>query len=297
MEFSRAVLRSVAAEVAEGLPELCGPIVGVIAAREAPYGARGVVVVEDLRGTVRANLTGMLDVLSGVGTIGERELSVPRSTGRRRAKQGVPLEAVLRAYSLAGQSLMSALLARAQRRSAAELAAFLEVATAALEVVDRYSQAVVESYRQAESRRRDAQRQQVMFDALLDGRGADPAVVAEAASLLGLPASGPYVMLVGTLDPAADQTLTAARDACAAYGFTATPRASPHRTRPRPASRPAAAPRGQRTRPRPAPPAASRSAAPPVRSARCRRNRAGPPPHSGSARRTPSRPARTAAPQ
>src|SRR5215468_4793535 len=221
--LSRTTLRSVAAEVTEGLSELCERIVGVIVAREAPYGPRGIVVIGDLRGTVRANLTGMLAVLAGTGTVGDGELSVPRSTGRRRAQQGVPLEAVLRAYSLAGQSLMSALLARAQQRSPDELAAFLEVATAALDVVDRYSQAVVDSYRQteAESQRHTAQRQQAMFDALLDGRGADPAVQAEAAALLGLPPVGPYVVLVGTFDLAADQTFTVARDACAVYGMTA----------------------------------------------------------------------------
>jgi hypothetical protein len=191
--LSRATLRSVAAEVTEGLNELCDLIVGVIVAREAPYGPRGIVVIGDLRGTVRANLTGMLAVLAGTGTVGDGELSVPRSTGRRRAQQAVPLEAVLRAYSLAGQSLMSALLARAQQRSPEELAAFLEVATTALDVVDRYSQAVVDSYRQteAESQRHTAQRQQAMFDALLEGRGADPAVQAEAAALLGLPPVGP----------------------------------------------------------------------------------------------------------
>ena len=111
--LARATLRSVAGEVAEGLTELCERIVGVIVALEAPYGPRGIVVIGDLRGTVRANLTGMLAVLAGTGSVGDGELSVPRSTGRRRAQQAVPLEAVLRAYSLAGQSLMGALLARA----------------------------------------------------------------------------------------------------------------------------------------------------------------------------------------
>src|SRR5262249_51544195 len=219
---SGAVLRSVAAEVAEDLSDLADRVVGVVSSREVPYGARGTVLTSDLRASVLANLGGILDVLSGLRPIGNSELSVPRSTGRRRAQQGGPLETVLRAYSLAGQSLVSALLARAQQRSAAELAAFLDVATVALDVVDRYAQAVVESYRQAEaeSQRRDAQRQQAMFDALLDGRG-DPAVVTEAALLLGLPAPGPYVVGARPLDLAADHTLNVARDACAVYGFTA----------------------------------------------------------------------------
>src|SRR5262249_15676434 len=203
--------------------DLSDRVVGVVSGREAPYGARGIVLTTDLRASVLANLGGILDVLSGLRPIGNSELSVPRSTGRRRAQQGGPLETVLRAYSLAGRSLVSALLARAQQRSPAELAAFLDVATVALDVVDRYAQAVVESFRQAEaeSQRRDAQRQQASFDALLDGRGADPGVAAGAAAVLGLPTSGPYVVVASTFDLAAEYTLSVARDACAVYGFTA----------------------------------------------------------------------------
>src|SRR5262249_31564338 len=173
--------------------DLSDRVVGVVSGREAPYGARGIVLTTDLRASVLANLGGILDVLSGLRPIGNSELSVPRSTGRRRAQQGGPLETVLRAYSLAGRSLVSALRARAQQRSPAELAAFLDVATVALDVVDRYAQAVVESFRQAEaeSQRRDAQRQQASFDALLDGRG-DPAGGTEAGLLLRPPAPGPY---------------------------------------------------------------------------------------------------------
>src|SRR5215475_12084439 len=220
--LSNTALRSVAAEVADGLPELVEHVVELIMEREEPYGARGAVLTGDLRRGVRTNLGAMLEVLSGSRTIGDVELSVPRSTGRRRARQGVPLETVLRAYRLAGQALMNALLSTAGRRSPEEMAAFLDVATLPLEVVDRYSQAVVEGYRQAESesRRRDAQRQQVMFEALLDGRGADPAVIAEAASLLGLPASGPFVVMICTVDLDM-HTLSVARDTCAVYGFTA----------------------------------------------------------------------------
>jgi PucR C-terminal helix-turn-helix domain/GGDEF-like domain len=221
--LSDATLRLVVAEVAADLPELVEHVVQVIIEREAPYAARGAVLTEELRRSVQANLSGILQVLSEGRAIGDVELSVARSTGRRRAQQGVPLEAVLRGYRLGGQSLMGALLIRAGRRSAAELSAFLDVSTVALEVVDRYAQAVVEGYRQseAESRRRDAQRRQVVFDALLDGRGSDAAVVADAASLLALPMSGPYVVVVSTFDLAVDHTLSVARDACAAYGFTA----------------------------------------------------------------------------
>jgi hypothetical protein len=135
----------------------------------------------------------------------------------------VPLETVLHAYRLGGKVLMEGMLARARRRPPAELGAFLEVATSVMEVVDRYSEVVVAAYRQAEAelRRRDSQRQQAMFDALLAGRGADLTVATEAAQLLALPNTGSYVVMVYTLDLTADQTLGRVRDVCAVYGFAA----------------------------------------------------------------------------
>jgi DNA-binding PucR family transcriptional regulator len=220
---SRTVLVAVAGRVLDHLPELVDRIVRLIVAQEPVYQAQGIVPTDVLRRSVAANVGRILKALAGEHLDPDEELSVARTTGRHRAQQSVPLEAVLRAYRLATKIMLDAMLDEARRRPEQELAAFLDVATAIMEIVDRHSEAVVAGYRQTESEmlRRDAQRQQAMFDALLEGRGSDPSLAAEALSVLGLPAEGPYVIAVSTFDIAAHQTLSATRDACAAYSFSA----------------------------------------------------------------------------
>ncbi|HEV2347690.1 MAG TPA: helix-turn-helix domain-containing protein [Actinocrinis sp.] len=217
-----AVLGSLAKETRRQLPELTARAVKVITDRVGDiYGARGIVIADDLRSVTEANMAGMLDVIAGSRSAGPDDLYVPLSTGRRRAEQGVPLEAVLHAFRLGGQELLSALLTRARGRTPEELAVFLEHATVAFDVVDTYSQAVVEGYRQAETQLqcRGSRRRQAVFDSLLDGVEAEPAALGEHASVLGLPESGPYVLVVYHFELADQFAPTAARDVCAARGL------------------------------------------------------------------------------
>ncbi|HEV2347681.1 MAG TPA: helix-turn-helix domain-containing protein [Actinocrinis sp.] len=216
----RAVLAAVARELADDLPDLARRAVAVITRREELYGGSSGVTADVLLVSVTANFDSMLRVLASTQTPVESDLSVPRSTGRRRAEQGLPLEAVLRAYRLGGQELLAGLVAVARRRTPAELAAFLGVVLDALDLVDRYSEAMVGGYRQAEARlqQRDSQREQAAFDALLEGGGTE----AESALALGLPAQGPYLLVVSAFNPSAEYcALTTARDVCAAFSMPA----------------------------------------------------------------------------
>src|ERR1700738_3246819 len=113
----KAVLTSVAQEAERQLPWLTAQAVTVITNRVGDYyGARGIVLADDLRTVTRANLVGMLDVLGGARCAGAEDLSVALFTGRRRAEQGVPLEAALHAFRLAGREMLSTLLACARAR-------------------------------------------------------------------------------------------------------------------------------------------------------------------------------------
>jgi hypothetical protein len=220
---TRTVLTVVAARVMEQLPELGQRIVSLIVAHEPTYQAAGAVPMEVLTSSVEANMRQILQSLAGVRRSTEEELAVARTTGRRRAQQGVPLEAVLRAYRLATQLMLDALVAEVHGTPQQDLTFFVEVATAVLEVMDRHSEAVVEGYRRTEEelRHRDAQRRQATFDALLEGRGGDPQTAGAALAALGLPVIGSYAVVVAAFDVAAQHTFSAARDACAAYAFTA----------------------------------------------------------------------------
>lgn len=218
----RAVLSSLTREVERQLPELTARAVRTITGRIGDsYGARGIVVADDLRSVTHANFAGMLRVLSGARGAGADDLSVALSTGRRRAEQGVPLEAVLHAFRLAGQELLSALLACARARPPHELTAFLGIATVAFDVVDTFSQAVVQGYRQTEGllAERSSRRREAIMEALLEGTDAAPDELAEHASLLGLPPQGPYVFALCALDLGGRHGTTAPRDTCAAHNL------------------------------------------------------------------------------
>jgi hypothetical protein len=194
--------------------------VAVIAERCEPYSVRGTVITEDLRSATHANLAGMLAVLSEGRAVERSDLSVPMASGRRRAEQGVPLESVLHAFRLGAQELQGALVARARRRSAAELACYLEAAPVVFEVEDAFLGSVADGYRLAEDAVRHSgsllRREDV--DALLNGSAAASGTLAECAERLGLPAEGPYVVVVCGRD-LSPRHATSARDACAAHGF------------------------------------------------------------------------------
>lgn len=215
------VLASVASELRAFMPALIQRTVDLITAREANYRGPGSPLPDDLRTSVSANVDGIVGILAEARAVTEADLCVPRSTGRRRAEQGLALESVLRAYRLGGQVLIDALVERAQRRTDEELTAFLSVAMVAMDIVDQYAEAVVHGYRQAEAelRRRDSQRREAAFDGLLDGRCADVAGASAAATALALPDQGPYLVVIRAFDPAGDCGPTTVRDVCAAFGL------------------------------------------------------------------------------
>ncbi|MEU0500570.1 helix-turn-helix domain-containing protein [Nocardia sp. NPDC005998] len=215
------MLASAAAAVLQRRAEVTERIVTLVVAQEPAYQPTGQIPVDVLSRSVDANVQRILERLAGVVRSEDEELAVARTTGSRRARQGVPLESVLRAFRLATQGIMDMLLAEARARSAAELDAFLDVATVVIQVVDRHSVAVVTGYRETEAQlqRRDAERRQAVFDALLEGRGGDPATAAEALSVLGLPSDGSYVVVVAAIDLAVRPALGVTRDACAAYAY------------------------------------------------------------------------------
>lgn len=119
-----------------------------------------------------------------------------RDTGVRRARQHVPLETVLAYQALGTRLLWEALLSR---RGHAHLSDGLLLAAGhqLWSALDAQSTVLVASYRgeEARLRRSDLQRRAGLFEALLAGRGADPAFAGRARAVLGLP-EGPLVAVV-----------------------------------------------------------------------------------------------------
>lgn len=125
------------------------------------------------------------------------ELGEARADGELRARQGLPLDSLLRVYRLCGRLLWQVLTEAVAARDRAALPRLLPGAPALWEVVDRMADAAGESYRRAEAVRGDRERELrgALLDALFDG-GAPADRSAEAARRLGLPERGRFAVVV-----------------------------------------------------------------------------------------------------
>lgn len=167
-------------------------------------------LLDELRDACRANLQRGVEVLADRVPDGVDPADSTRATGRRRARQGVPLESVLRAYRLGGKLLWESLLLTSRRRfDGAYDLALLDAASYVWRTNDGSSAALVNAYRQEEQRvrSRDLSRRHAVLDALLSGRGRDPVFARDAAEVLGLPGSGRLLVVVGCLDAAGTDPL------------------------------------------------------------------------------------------
>ncbi|MDP9430675.1 MAG: helix-turn-helix domain-containing protein [Actinomycetota bacterium] len=153
----------------------------------------------EVRRSVRAGLERGVHSLDGVASADPSTLRArAHDVGRHRARQGVPLEVVLRAYRLGGQVLWETLLLVSRDRGTGHDTWLLEVAGSVWRTNDAECAAVANGYREEQRRLAaagSAARQRVL-DGLLDGRGGDPAFVRDTSELLGVPLSGRLLAVV-----------------------------------------------------------------------------------------------------
>ena len=116
----RVVLAPEIAEIAGSItnrtPDLVDRVVRRILTEIEFYRDRGVVSLEDLRGSVRNNLESMAAQLT---TSQPPDLSAPRATGRRRAEQGTPLADILHAYRIGFTEFWEAIVEEGRRSTRA----------------------------------------------------------------------------------------------------------------------------------------------------------------------------------
>jgi hypothetical protein len=191
-------VQSLVLAVLDRMPELTGRLVKQIYAEEESYASSGAVGKDDLWRSFSDNMRDVLRCLGGLAPVGRDLYEAPRATGARRAEQRMPLESVLHTYRLGTEVMWDALLDEARSRSPEVREELIENAARLFQLVDRFSLAMVESYRTREGqiRRLDAQRRDAVVDSLLEGHGSDPSVQVQAASVLGLPAHARYVVVV-----------------------------------------------------------------------------------------------------
>jgi hypothetical protein len=169
-------------------------LVQAILAADPTYGA-GRTTADDLRLSCHDNLSRILGGLTNEPAPGD-VFDAPHATGERRAQQGMPLEAVLHAYRLGHRIIWDSLVAEARDDGSVE--GLVEAASSVWELVDTYSSEVARAYRDTEAvlLRRDDRRKDALIDALVEGRGRDRAVAADAATALDLPEHGSFVVIV-----------------------------------------------------------------------------------------------------
>ena len=174
-------------------------LVEAILAEDPSYTASGRPTPEDLRRSCHDNLQRILENLADQRDPASGDpFAAPRSTGHRRAEQGVPLESVLHAYRLGHRTIWEELVAQARGAGGTSLEVLVDAAGGVWELVDTYSSEVARSYRETELQiaRHDDRRRDALIDALLDGRGAERAVAADAATALDLPEHGRLCVVV-----------------------------------------------------------------------------------------------------
>lgn len=141
----------------------------------------------EIRASTREHVRRGLWTMAGVPLQEGRAIDLWRETGRRRARQGVPMELVLKSCSHGTRVLWEAML---WGRGTQELPDEVVIRAGqrmwgALEV---QIATVVDAYRREQARlqRHDLQREINVLDGLLVGRGGDPGFLAEANEVLGL---------------------------------------------------------------------------------------------------------------
>lgn len=169
----------------------------------------------DVRASTREHVRRGIRTMAGDIDPGKKATDVWRETGRRRARQGVPMELVLNAYSLGTRVLWEALL---EQRSNPELGVddhvLLMAGQRIWHALDVQNAILVDSYRRESTRlqRRDLQRQQSFLDGLVAGRGADPQFVGEARDILDIEPTEPVACVVAPFDDSLDEPLRAPED-------------------------------------------------------------------------------------
>lgn len=211
-----------AALLAADLDALADSLVALIRTDVPAYGTLSDLSRDELRESCRSNLQRSLrELVEGLPS--DDGTATPQAeTGRRRARQGLPLEALLHSYRLGGRVLWHGLVRHAQVEGDAGAAwRLLDEAGLVWEMIDRHSSVVASAYRAEQARllQRTRQRRDALLVALLDGHGVDAEVVREAASVLGMPPEGLHCVVTAALDARTHEPLPGAEAALLAAGF------------------------------------------------------------------------------
>jgi hypothetical protein len=152
----------------------------------------GMVSRDMLRASVHAHVVSAFDPMARSQ---KADLRAAGPTGRIGAADGIPLTVVMDGYRVAFRVVWSAIVETA-RGMGMSADACLDAATILIASLEAFTREMSSGYREELSRqiRSEEQRRAAVVQALLEGRLADTNMW-EAAELLRLPASGPFVVI------------------------------------------------------------------------------------------------------
>lgn len=195
--MNRDVVRQQVAEVAEVLGErtddLATDLARAIARDVSLYQTTTPVPFEVVVAGCAANVR---SVLEAIAADAEFDPTAAEVLGKERARDGVPLAAVLEAYRVGFHQVWDAAVNESATRGHNGEA--LRVLTAKIFTAqDIYTNAMAVAYRDEQSRQAssDESERSVLIDAVLHGRLFDQSNVWEAADYLRLPSEGPFVVI------------------------------------------------------------------------------------------------------
>lgn len=184
-----------AAELLDRVDDLADDLFRAITAEVAPYARLSDEVRADVRDFNERNLREQLTCMAH-----RRPMATDstRQCVRRRATQGVPLDAVLHAFRIGYRLLAHALIGRAKERPGTTMDDIAQASMSIWSLLDAASQTVNDVYRDTlvGLARADELQRLLLLDALLTGKTADWAMLGGTAASLGLPEQGPYVCVV-----------------------------------------------------------------------------------------------------
>ncbi|MFB9908239.1 PucR family transcriptional regulator [Allokutzneria oryzae] len=193
-ESHQRLMAEISTALLPRVPELSEELCDRVWAAESEISDANTLSRADLLRTCVVHLT---QILGQLGSDEPLDMRVPTDNGRERALQGIPLPAVLHGYRIGTQYIWSKLRAEADRLGEAARWALLERADELWLGLDRYSEALQESYRStvAERARRSDQERAALLHVVLTG-ATDPERLAEAAEGLALPRFGRFRVVV-----------------------------------------------------------------------------------------------------
>lgn len=172
-------------------------------------------IAVEIRRSTREHVLQGLRTMSGAPAATDTTKEVWRRTGRERARQQIPMELVLKAYTLGSRTLWEELMLERRRdKSVIDERLLIMAGQQLWRALDSQYETLVDAYRRESARmqQRDLANALAVLDGLRTGRGGDPAFVVEARATLGLSPSQQIACIVGLLDDRGEPPLPAPED-------------------------------------------------------------------------------------